>query len=321
MSDLCYICQNLVKNSDKAVCCDHCNNWIHIKCNNLDNLDYEYLKTNNSDWFCKLCTAEILPFCSRSNKTDYRNMKHVKYDDDLLILLHQLNNFLSEEKSNDNNDSFLPNCKYRDIEYFSDLDKSLKNNSLSLLHLNVCSLSKNFDQLHNLLTQLNLELDFIGITETHLTSKAISPCNLSIENYIIEHTPTESLAGGALLYINKKHAYKLCNDLIIYCDSELESVFIEVILPKTSNLIVGCIYRHPNMNIESFNDNYLAPLLDKLSKESNKKIFLLGDFNIDLLKFDTSNKVSNFLDDLSSNFLPSSNSSSNSCLQWIKNTY
>ena len=63
-----------------------------------------------------------------------------------------------------------------------------KNNSLSLFHLNVCSLSTNFDQLHNLLIQLNLELDFIGITETRLTSKAISPCNLSIENYIIEHT-------------------------------------------------------------------------------------------------------------------------------------
>ena len=38
----------------------------------------------------------------------------------------------------------------RKIEYFSDLDKSLKNNSLSLFHLNV---SKIFDQLHNLLTQ------------------------------------------------------------------------------------------------------------------------------------------------------------------------
>ena len=69
---------------------------------NLDHLDYEYLKTNNSDWFCKLCTAEILPFCSNFNKTDNRNKKHVKYDGDLLILLDQLNNFLSEEKSNDN---------------------------------------------------------------------------------------------------------------------------------------------------------------------------------------------------------------------------
>ena len=63
------------------------------------------------------------------------------------------------------------------------------------------------------------------------------------------------------------------------------------------------VYRHPNMDIESFNDKYLAPLLDKLSKESNKKTFLLGDFNIDLVKLDTSNKVSNFLDDLSSDFL------------------
>ena len=205
MSDLCYTCENLIKNSDKTVCCDHCNNWIHIKCNNLNHLDYEFLKTNNSDWFYKLRTAEMLTFCSNSNKSDNRNMKHVKYDDDLLILLEQLNNFFSKEKTNDNNNSFLPSCKSRDIEYSSDFDKSLKNNGLSLFHLSVCSFSKNFDQLHNLLTQLNLDSHFIGITEMHLTSKAIPPCNFSIENYIIEHTPTESWAGGALLYINKKN--------------------------------------------------------------------------------------------------------------------
>ena len=36
------------------------------------------------------------------------------------------------------------------------------------------------------------------------------------------------------------------------------------------------------------NDHYLNPLLDNLSKEANKTIALLGDFNIDLLNFDTS---------------------------------
>ena len=58
------------------------------------------------------------------------------------------------------------------------------------------------------------------------------------------------------------------------------------------------------MSIESFNDFYLNPLLDKLSKE-NKTIFLLGDFNIDLLKYDSHPPTNEFLDSLSSNyFLP-----------------
>ena len=57
------------------------------------------------------------------------------------------------------------------------------------------------------------------------------------------------------------------------------------------------------MDICTFNDHYLNPLLDNLSKESNKAIVLLGDFNTDLLNFDTSEHLSTFLDDLVSNSL------------------
>ena len=52
------------------------------------------------------------------------------------------------------------------------------------------------------------------------------------------------------------------------------------------------------MDICTFNVHYFNPLLDNLSKEANKTIFLLGDFNID-----TSEYVSTFLDDLASNLL------------------
>ena len=34
-----------VKRSDMAILCDHCDNWIHIKCNNLDKLDHEMHKS------------------------------------------------------------------------------------------------------------------------------------------------------------------------------------------------------------------------------------------------------------------------------------
>ena len=44
-------------------------------------------------------------------------------------------------------------------------------------------------------------------------------------------------------------------------------------------------------------------MLDNLSKETNKAIVLLGDFNINLLNFDTSEKVRTFLNDLASNSL------------------
>ena len=62
------------------------------------------------------------------------------------------------------------------------------------------------------------------------------------------------------------------------------------------------IYRHPSMDICTFNDHYLKPLLEKLSKENDKQIFLIGNFNIDLLKFDSSGHI-NKLINLSSNCL------------------
>ena len=50
--------------------------------------------------------------------------------------------------------------------------------------------------------------------------------------------PTESTAGGAFLYISKKDSCKTRLDLIIYKPTKIESIFVEVILPKKINLIV-----------------------------------------------------------------------------------
>ena len=58
--------------------------------------------------------------------------------------------------------------------------------------------------------------------------------------------------------------------------------FIEILNPKKTNVIVGCIYCHPHLDLNEFNDYYANKLLDKLSKE-NKALLLFGNFNIDLL--------------------------------------
>ena len=87
--------------------------------------------------------------------------------------------------------------------------------------------------------------------------------------------------------------------ICIYKATELESSFVEISNPKRSNIITGCIYRHPNIDLDEFNDNYLNILFDKISKE-NKSVFLHGDFNVDLLKYDKHAPTNEFLDSLSS---------------------
>ena len=45
--DICPVCEKIVNTRDKAICCDLCSKWIHIKFNNLNDLEYEYLKSND----------------------------------------------------------------------------------------------------------------------------------------------------------------------------------------------------------------------------------------------------------------------------------
>ena len=69
-------------------------------------------------------------------------------------------------------------------------------------------------------------------------------------------------------------------------------------------MIVGCIYKHPNISISEFNSDFLVPFLNKISLEK-KEVILLGDYNINLLNCDSDKNTSEFLElMLSYSFLP-----------------
>ena len=86
----------------------------------------------------------------------------------------------------------------------------------TFLKMNISSLCHNFDDLHTLLSEINLKFDIIGITETRLKKNSIRNINIDLKGYTIEHTPTEANCGGALLYINNTFNYTVRNDLRIY---------------------------------------------------------------------------------------------------------
>ena len=117
---------------------------------------------------------------------------------------------------------------------------------------------------------------------------------------MIEHTPTESSADGTLLYISKILSYQLRHHLRL--SGKIESAFIEIICSASTNVIVGCSYKHPTLPINDFTNEFISPLLLKLQKESSKSVFLLGDFNIDVLKYEISDSANSFIDTLNSNF-------------------
>ena len=97
----CSVCKKSVLYQHKAICCDHCNQWVHIKFNNLNDLDYNLLKSKNENWYCILCTPEILPFCQINEKVSISKENLNKSTDALFNLMNQLNNFIDDGKENE----------------------------------------------------------------------------------------------------------------------------------------------------------------------------------------------------------------------------
>ena len=246
----CRHCAKNVHDKDKAVQCDLCDYWIYIKCNNLNYLDYRYLQTCNEPWFyiesCSKifllnslsCDKNLLARCINTDssiiqwkgqKTSEISSLLLKPTSNLELLVNRFNNLTPENNNDTENKS---SSKYYDIDEIHNVGISNKKKSLSLLHINACSLNKNFDDLQYLLSSTKNNFDIIGVTETRITNQLSLLNNLNLNNYSYELTPTETTTGGTLLYIANYLSYKCRNDLNIYKKNELESSFIKIFNPK-----------------------------------------------------------------------------------------
>ena len=254
----------------KALHCRVCKLWTHKKCNKLNDIDYN-LQKSNSSWFCIVCIDELFPFGGVTDKeltliNFIDNFSNIDLpSSDLNLFPSFINNklftkfhdfFVSQTLSNSEEDDISSNpinCKYYNIDEFCSSSFDNKD-SFSVFHLNVASLSSHFDELNAIISLLNFNFSVLGLTETRIKINSGVTVPLAIEGYSYEHTPTESSCGGAMLYISNKFNYKPRNDLLVYKPLQLETVFVEIIIPRKSNLIVGCIYRHPCMSINEFNN-------------------------------------------------------------------
>lgn len=65
----CGICYKNVSNNHKAVFCNKCNLFVHIKCNDISVQEYRELENAPDEihWFCKRCIKEMFPFGSLEN--------------------------------------------------------------------------------------------------------------------------------------------------------------------------------------------------------------------------------------------------------------
>ncbi len=175
-----------------------------------------------------------------------------------------------------------------------------------MFHLNIASLGLHKEELVTSLSLLDFDFDVIAVTETKIRKGKKPIFNPELPGYKHYQTPSECDKGGTLIYFKDHFKHKRRKDLEekMYKACELESVFVEIINEGKKNTIYGCIYRHPSMDIQEFNKNYFENFLRNLSTE-NKTIYLLGDFNIDLLEIDSDENIANYYNTLISNlFIP-----------------
>ena len=171
---------------------------MHIKCNNLNFLDYQYLNGNDDPWFCLKCNTELFPFGNLNNKTlnQYINSSNIQNKDidednssnlvlkpppNLNSLFTQFNNSSQIHEFKDPKN--VVNCKYYNLEEVQTMKIPNKKNSLSLFHINACSLSKNFDDLEYLLKTTNTNFNKIAISETRIPKNTRIVKNIDIPNY------------------------------------------------------------------------------------------------------------------------------------------
>ena len=95
------------------------------------------------------------------------------------------------------------NSKYYDTDQIQTLRLPDKHKSLTLFHINACSLSKNFDDLDHLLKCTNKVFDLTAVSETRITKQTSLTLslntNINLKNYVIEFIPTESSAGQEII--------------------------------------------------------------------------------------------------------------------------
>ena len=320
----CGVCKKTVGTNHKAIECSLCGLWVHIKCNNLDKKDYAFyqdVRNEHEPFFCINCISDNIPF-SVLNNTEFNisvkkgvinsEEKHVDFVPSAFQqnMFDQLNaainnNAFDLDTDSDNAEGeVIPSidCQYYSVDDFSAANFS-PTKHFSILHYNIHSIQCHIEEFRVALQMLNFTFDVICISESKLRKDFDPKVDINIDGYQVPiSTPSEASKGGVLIYVKIGINFKPRTDLNIYKSKELESAFIEIINDKDANDIVGTIYRHPCMSGHEFIDVHLRSIFNKLSND-NKKVFIAGDFNFDLLNTATHHDTFDFFDSMMSNFL------------------
>ena len=177
------------------------------------------------------------------------------------------------------------------------LSKGLVDSTFSVFHNNIASISRNLENVSILLDELDFPFNVIGITETKITISNENNFHPSIPGYVFEYVPTPLASGGVGLFVDQSLHYTVLEKS---SNEAFQAIWIEISFVNHKNIVCGIIYRQHNS--PEYFQSYFEEVIEKMVSD-DKTVYSMGDFNIDLLKCETSQISQDFLLSLQSCYL------------------
>ena len=139
-----------------------------------------------------------------------------------------------------------PSSKYVTENQFKDVVRGFSKDTFAfkLLHLNIRSINKHFEELQLLLDNHNKPtFPVIGLTETWLSSDSTQPFTLNGYDFIVNNR-LNRMGGGVALYVSQCFEFTVCEELNIMNDY-IESLFIEISIPQKQKYSYWCYLQTP----------------------------------------------------------------------------
>ena len=116
--------------------------------------------------------------------------------------------------------------------------------------------------------------------------------------YVFEYVPTPLASGGVGLFVDQS-----LHDAVLEKTSNeaFQAIWIEISFVNHKNIVYGIIYRQHNS--PEYFQSYFEKVIEKMVSY-DKTVYIMGDFNIDLLKCETSQISQDFPLFLEANVLP-----------------
>ncbi len=220
--------------------------------------------------------------------------------------------FTTQESIGDNNlntydDSLYANinigCKYMDETTFC--NEYSRTNKFSFLSLNVQSLNAKFTDLQETIDNFILNKCSPDVLLLQEIWQIQNVNTFSLNSYSMLNFKTRSnnvQGGGVGIFFKNGLRYNILPELSIFIDRVIETIFAELWITKNKKVIIASIYRpsvnHPTLNSSEQYHQFMELFANTLNNflESKTPVYLFGDLNLDVLRYNTIYQVTDYVD-------------------------